>query len=291
MATILRSYAEAVHWRRNVFLVTSGKTGKQFVREVTNLLLAFAQGTAMESIAIHSAMLACALLLQRPHTASKIRDHVEALERRLRAWRKGDIQGFMMECRTIQQHLKPIRKGDFQESEQNARIFSKLVLEGKVHSAMRFLSEKQGGGVLDLDDCVDDHGRRTVLDLLEEKHPTARPADADALITTTEAPPEVHPILFQQQLTGMQIRRAALRTQGSAGPFGVDAVGWRRMCTGFNRESTDLCKAIAAVGRRLSTDLVGQALLACRLIPLDKSPGVSPIGVCEVLRRIYGKQF
>ena len=199
-----------------------------------------------------------------------------------------------MECRTIQQYLKPIRKCDFQESEQNAQIFSKFVLEGKVHSAMRFLSEKQGGGVLDLDDCVDDHGRRTVLDLLEEKHPTARPADADALITTTEAPPEVHPILFQQ-LTGTQIRRAPLRTQGSAGLSGVDAVGWRRMCTGFNRESNDLCEAIAAVGRRLSTDLVDpkaiQALLACRLIPLDKSPGVSPIGVCEVLRRIYGKQF
>ena len=32
-----------------------------------------------------------------------------------------------------------------------------------------------------------------------------------------------------------------------------------------------------------------QAFLACRLIPLNKNPGVQPIGVGEVLRRIIGK--
>ena len=32
-----------------------------------------------------------------------------------------------------------------------------------------------------------------------------------------------------------------------------------------------------------------KAFLACRLIPLDKNPGLRPIGVGEVLRRIAGK--
>ena len=32
-----------------------------------------------------------------------------------------------------------------------------------------------------------------------------------------------------------------------------------------------------------------EAFLACRLIPLDKNPGLRPVGVGEVLRRIAGK--
>ena len=32
-----------------------------------------------------------------------------------------------------------------------------------------------------------------------------------------------------------------------------------------------------------------EAFLACRLIPLDKNPGLQPIGIGEVLRHIAGK--
>ena len=32
-----------------------------------------------------------------------------------------------------------------------------------------------------------------------------------------------------------------------------------------------------------------ETFLSCRLIPLDKNPGLRPIGVGEVLRRIAGK--
>ena len=34
-----------------------------------------------------------------------------------------------------------------------------------------------------------------------------------------------------------------------------------------------------------------EALVACRLIPLNKNPCVRPIGVGEVIRRIIGKQY
>ena len=92
------------------------------------------------------------------------------------------------------------------------------------------------------------------------------------------------------------IRDAALRTKGSGGPSGVDANGFRRLlaCKSFKTQGTNLRNAIATMARGLCTELIDphsiEALLANRLIPLDKGEGaVRPIGVGEVLRRIIGK--
>eukprot|EP00117_Sycon_ciliatum_P046195 scpid56052/ scgid0290/ len=65
------------------------------------------------------------------------------------------------------------------------------------------------------------------------------------------------------------------------------------MCTSFKDASDTLCDAIMACAQRLAPTYVDPACLnayvACRLIPLDKQPGVRPIGIGEVLRRIIGK--
>ena len=61
----------------------------------------------------------------------------------------------------------------------------------------------------------------------------------------------------------------------------------------FGTSSTDLCKAIAEVIKKLCTiDNLSPSLepfLACRLIPLDKNPGLRPVGIGEILRRTAGK--
>ena len=89
------------------------------------------------------------------------------------------------------------------------------------------------------------------------------------------------------------LQHAALRMQGSGGPSGLDAYAWRRFCTSFGQASHDLCSALAAVGCRICSSLVSTesigAFVACRLIPLNKFPGVRPIGVGEVPRRIIAK--
>ena len=69
-------------------------------------------------------------------------------------------------------------------------------MEGKIHSAVRFLSENQGGGVLDLNEFVDGSRTRTVLGVLSEKHPPGQDMAIDTLVTTSEEPPETHPILL-----------------------------------------------------------------------------------------------
>ncbi|CAB3991271.1 Hypothetical predicted protein [Paramuricea clavata] len=90
------------------------------------------------------------------------------------------------------------------------------------------------------------------------------------------------PIVFER-ITSDLIHEAATKIQGSAGPSGIDAYLWRRFYLSFKTASTDLCNALAGVARCLCTSSVHpdslSAFVACRLIPLDKNPGIRPIGI------------
>ena len=106
-----------------------------------------------------------------------------------------------------------------------------------------------------------------------------------------KAPP-VHAILFDQ-LDGVVIRNMALKCRGASGPFDLNAADWRRLCTKFQGPSRHLCNSLALLARRISTEFVDPVgltgLVSCRLSPLDKKPGVRPIGICETVRRIIVK--
>ena len=119
------------------------------------------------------------------------------------------------------------------------------------------------------------------------KHPPGQPASPDS--TLHGPPPEIHPVVFDS-IDARLIRSTALRTSGAAGPSGLDAHSWRRLCTAFKTASNSLCQSLAEVAKRLCSSLVdpqGLApLLACRLIALDKCPGVYPIGIGDTARRI-----
>ena len=84
----------------------------------------------------------------------------------------------------------------------------------------------------------------------------------------------------------------SMKTEGAAGPSGLDATAWRHLCCSF-QSSFDLCAALASVAKRICTTFIDpkclSAFVACRLVPLDKCPGVRPIGIGETIRRIIGK--
>ena len=81
-----------------------------------------------------------------------------------------------------------------------------------------------------------------------------------------------HKMSYSIQLMPMpSVPLHALWTTGSAGPSGLDAHEWRRLCTAFKGVSTDLYKCVSP-------------FLACHLIALDKSPGVHPIGIGDTAR-------
>ena len=93
------------------------------------------------------------------------------------------------------------------------------------------------------------HLKQRVRDVLIDKHPPSAPFYPECLADSDPQP--IHPVIFDA-LDARCIRSAALRTDGGAGPSGVDALGWRRLCTSFGSASDGLCRSIAATARRLS---------------------------------------
>ena len=75
----------------------------------------------------------------------------------------------------------------------------------------------------------------------------------------------------------------------------MDADGCRRiLCSNiFGDVNVDLRKVVANFIKKICTEKVSavsiEAFVTCLLIPLDKNPGLQPIGVGEILRRIIRK--
>ena len=74
---ITRSYEEIVKWKRNVFLVPSGKVGKSFIQELARLYQAYADESPLECIALKACAVMQCLLLPKPHSKSKTKEHIE----------------------------------------------------------------------------------------------------------------------------------------------------------------------------------------------------------------------
>ena len=285
------AYQEIVHWKKNSFDVPHGSVGKRFVAELARLFHAVGEGSSLESIALKAVFVVCVLLLQKPSRTFKPKDHSIHLERCLSLWLEGKIEDLAVESRAIQSRLPKLSAST--SDAQMARSFANLMFAGKTSAAIKLITRYKRGGLLQLDVPVDsaDPGR-LVRDVLMDKHPPAQPLRQDCLITRAPGSSPFHPVVFDA-LTGSVIRSAALRMFCAPGPSGVDAKSWHRICTSFHAASNDLCEAMALFARRLCTTYLSPTILAsflsCRLIALDKCPGVRPIGVCEVARRIIAK--
>ena len=118
------AYAEVVQLRRNQFLVPSGAVGKDFVDELSKLFLAYAQRSAWDKFALKGATILPHLLLQRPHGASKAKDHVSFLARRLAAWKESNINGLVCEGHALQAALQNGRKRQEGKEDKPVATFS-----------------------------------------------------------------------------------------------------------------------------------------------------------------------
>ena len=154
----------------------------------------------------------------------------------------------------------------------SARSFASLVTQGKIGAAISMLSDGHSGGLHTQDDELNG---KTIRDILKGKHPHAAPLNCDNIVQE-EAQTVPYSMLFAS-INRNTIKAAALNTQGAAGPSGMTADEWRRMCTSFKGASDALCDALASCARRIAIDPASlQAYVACRLIPLDKNRESDP---------------
>ena len=268
------AYSTVVHWRRNIFSIPSGNAGAGFVTELSRLFCAYAVGSALESVALKAAMTMCALLLQKPSHSSKAKDHVACLERRMATWKAGDLNELLEEGLTIQRRLLTAKAKQCCEDERVWRAFVSEMSKGNTRAALRSLSKENKGSVLHLADSVPAaNGEYTsVLDILRSKHPVGSMPSEVAMVEGAQNPPMIHPVIFDS-IQGKTIHSAALCTGGAAGPSGIDAWRWRRLCCSFKSASDDLCHSLALLTQRLCKELVdpdGLApLMACRLVALS----------------------
>ena len=97
VSVISDAYNEITSWRKNTFLVPYGKTGRDFIDQLTKHINDWNNGTTMQHIALKAAIVLLALALQKPSQKSKAKEHQQCLEKRLEQWKNGEIECLVRE--------------------------------------------------------------------------------------------------------------------------------------------------------------------------------------------------
>ena len=124
------------------------------------------------------------------------------------------------------------------------------MLQGKVKAVLQVLGMQGKSGVLLLKRTVPSSGalpepQQTVRDILIQKHPPGQPAHPETLLQCSLVQ-KPYPVLFEQ-LDEERIQMAALKSQGGAGPSGLDLQGQRRLCASFRKASSDFVQLCSTV--------------------------------------------
>jgi len=107
------------------------------------------------------------------------------------------------------------------------RVFTKLMLQGSVRSAVLWITERAGRGLLSPD--------KSVVRALQSKHPEPSIPPCDAIPSCEQLP----------YLENLEI--TAAHVQGGAGPRGCNSAHWRDVLLQHGSSSVHLREAVAAL--------------------------------------------
>ena len=199
-------------------MLPSEAVGKRYVEVVTRLMELCTQDTPLKSISLKAIHAMPALLLQKPSKSSKARDHLQALERRIKLWDEDNIKGLLYEDMTIQQRLRSNKEG--MTIAKISLKFKNLMSKENANGALKLLRDNIHSGILPL--------TKETLELLVQKQPEPREPSPDILIQGPTRP--IHSVAYDEMDESV-IMKASMLTKRGSGPSGLDADGWRRTLT------------------------------------------------------------
>ena len=102
----------------------------------------------------------------------KLKDHLEALNRRLSLWKEGELTELLIEGETIQKSLS-----DSKSIKSTAELSKKIknyMKKGNINAAVKLLTNNMHDGILPLNN--------ETINKLREKHPKSNNANNDVLL-------------------------------------------------------------------------------------------------------------
>ena len=204
------AYEKIVHWKKNLFMLPSGADWKRYVEEVIRLMKLWIQDTLLKLISLKAVYIMPALLYQKPSESSKIKDNLQALERRIKLSDEGNIEGLLYEGITIRKKLRSDKEGMI-----IAKILLKLkylISKGNVNRALKLLTDNMNSGILPLN--------KETLELLVQKHPEPREPSPDMLMQGLTR--SIHPTAYDDMDESL-IMKATMLAKGGSRPSGLDA--------------------------------------------------------------------
>lgn len=148
------AYDCVLQWRRILFMPPSGEAGKELVAETTRLITGFAERSELECVALKACFVLQALVLQKPSGTSGSQRFAELLRSRLMLWKAAVTSTCSLLRDVLFSYVFALGVPERIAMSMREKIFTRLMLQGKVKAVLRWLIQDSCGGALPLSDDV-----------------------------------------------------------------------------------------------------------------------------------------
>ena len=277
-------WVKSVLLPKRLYTLPNGNIGRKYVDLLTHELKLLS--TTADSTSERVLVMSRVLLRRDPMIkASKDIRILIGLGQRIEDWKENKFDKLLAEA--VRCGKKKQINQDSLDDKHVSKVFASLLMKGNVRSAMRWLSERASGGVLDPMQEVKMFP--TVLETLKSKHPQPHKSHLSSRLQVPVVPDFEDVII-----SSASIEKTARSLQGSSGASGTDSEHWQTVFLRHGAHSSHLRDEVATLATKMCNQILPwskvRALVSGRMIALDNCPDVRPIGIGGLLRSIICKK-